>query len=86
MLDEVKKDCTTRMQKCVQVFMADLKKMRTGRAHPSLVEHLKINKKDHHSRRGLLVMVGQRKRLLKYLMRKDLESYQSLIKRLGLKG
>ncbi|MGB8693390.1 MAG: ribosome recycling factor [Steroidobacteraceae bacterium] len=43
MLDEVKKDCTTRMQKCVQVFMADLKKMRTGRAHPSLVEHLKVD-------------------------------------------
>jgi ribosome recycling factor len=43
MLDEVKKDCITRMQKCVQVFMADLKKMRTGRAHPSLVEHLKVD-------------------------------------------
>lgn len=43
MLDEVKKDCTTRMQKCVQVFMGDLKKMRTGRAHPSLVEHLKVD-------------------------------------------
>ncbi len=43
MLDEVKKDCVTRMQKCVQVFMADLKKMRTGRAHPSLVEHLKVD-------------------------------------------
>jgi ribosome recycling factor len=43
MLDEVKMDCTTRMHKCVQVFMADLKKMRTGRAHPSLVEHLKVD-------------------------------------------
>ena len=43
MLDEVKKDATTRMQKCVQIFMADLKKMRTGRAHPSLVEHLKVD-------------------------------------------
>lgn len=43
MLDDLKKDATVRMQKCVQVFMADLKKMRTGRAHPSLVEHLKVD-------------------------------------------
>jgi ribosome recycling factor len=43
MLDELKKDATVRMQKCVQMFMADLKKMRTGRAHPSLVEHLKVD-------------------------------------------
>ena len=43
MLDELKKDATVRMQKCVQVFQADLKKMRTGRAHPSLVEHLKVD-------------------------------------------
>jgi ribosome recycling factor len=43
MLDDVKKDATARMQKCVQVFLADLKKMRTGRAHPSLVEHLKVD-------------------------------------------
>ena len=43
MLDDLKKDATVRMQKCVQIFQADLKKMRTGRAHPSLVEHLKID-------------------------------------------
>jgi len=43
MLDDIKKDATTRMQKCVQVFMADLKKMRTGRAHPSLVDNLKVD-------------------------------------------
>ena len=42
MLDDIKKDCTARMAKCVQVFQADLKKLRTGRAHPSLVEHLKV--------------------------------------------
>jgi ribosome recycling factor len=43
MLDDLKKDATVRMQKCVQMFLADLKKMRTGRAHPSLVEHLKVD-------------------------------------------
>jgi ribosome recycling factor len=43
MLDDLKKDATVRMQKCVQVFQADLKKLRTGRAHPSLVEHLKVD-------------------------------------------
>jgi len=43
MLEDIKKDAVGRMQKCVQVFHADLKKMRTGRAHPSLVEHLKID-------------------------------------------
>jgi len=42
MLDDIKKDATARMAKCVQVFQADLKKLRTGRAHPSLVEHLKV--------------------------------------------
>ncbi len=43
MLDDIKKDATVRMQKCVQVFQADLRKLRTGRAHPSLVEHLKVD-------------------------------------------
>ncbi|MGH8252641.1 MAG: ribosome recycling factor [Steroidobacteraceae bacterium] len=43
MIDDLKKDATVRMQKCVQIFQADLKKMRTGRAHPSLVEHLKVD-------------------------------------------
>ena len=43
MLEDLKKDAAARMQKCVQVFQADLRKMRTGRAHPSLVEHLKVD-------------------------------------------
>jgi len=52
----------------------------------SLTEHFKVHKKDHHSRRGLLKMVGQRKRLLNYLRTKDLDSYRSLIKELGIRG
>ena len=51
----------------------------------NLTEHLKEHKKDHHSRRGLLIMVGQRRSLLDYLNRKNLERYQDLIKRLGLR-
>ena len=51
-----------------------------------LVEHLKINKKDNHSRRGLLLMVGQRKRLLKYLNLKSPDRYKDVISRLGLRG
>jgi ribosome recycling factor len=43
MMEDIKKDAVSRMQKCVQVFNADLKKLRTGRAHPSLVEHLKVD-------------------------------------------
>jgi len=50
-----------------------------------LVEHLKINKKDHHSRRGLLLMVGQRRRLLRYLKRKNTTSYFDIAEKLGLK-
>jgi len=50
-----------------------------------LTEHLKIHKKDHHSRRGLLMQVGQRRRLLAYLQRKDLERYRKLINELGLR-
>ena len=50
-----------------------------------LNEHLKIHKKDHHSRRGLLKMVGQRRNLLNYLKKNDLERYRSLIARLGLR-
>jgi small subunit ribosomal protein S15 len=50
-----------------------------------LTEHFKVNKKDHNSRRGLLQMVGKRRRLLKYLMRKDIEKYRSLIKQLQLR-
>ena len=51
----------------------------------NLTEHLKIHKKDFHSRRGLLVMVGQRRRLLDYLNQKNTERYQELIKRLELR-
>ena len=50
-----------------------------------LNEHLKIHKKDHHSRRGLLKMVGRRRNLLNYLKEKDIERYRSLIARLGLR-
>jgi small subunit ribosomal protein S15 len=50
-----------------------------------LTEHFKTHKKDHHSRRGLLKLVGQRRRLLNYLRRTDLERYQTIIKELGLR-
>ncbi len=50
-----------------------------------LNEHLKVHKKDHHSRRGLLKMVGQRRNLLNYLRESDLERYRNLIARLGLR-
>jgi small subunit ribosomal protein S15 len=50
-----------------------------------LTEHLKSHKKDHHSRRGLLQLVGRRRRLLNYLQRTDVERYRSLIQRLGLR-
>lgn len=50
-----------------------------------LVEHLKKNKKDHHSRRGLLMLVGQRKRLVHYLQRSDFKKYEKLAAELGLK-
>ena len=50
-----------------------------------LNEHLKIHKKDHHSRRGLLMMVGQRRSMLNYLKRKDIERYRQLIAELGLR-
>ena len=50
-----------------------------------LTEHLKMHPKDHHSRRGLLQMVGRRRRLLEYLRRSDVERYRALIGRLGLR-
>lgn len=50
-----------------------------------LTEHLRVHKKDHHSRRGLLKMVGQRRRLLEYLRKTDVKRYTSLIERLGLR-
>jgi small subunit ribosomal protein S15 len=51
----------------------------------SLTEHFKLHKKDTNSRRGLLQLVGQRRRLLKYLQRSDLEGYRALIEKLGLR-
>ena len=51
----------------------------------NLTEHLKVHAKDHHSRRGLLIMVGQRRRLLDYTKRKGVNRYQALIKRLGIR-
>ncbi len=56
----------------------------TGRIS-HLTEHLKEHKHDHHSRRGLLLLVGQRRRLLNYLQNTDIERYRSLIERLGLR-
>jgi small subunit ribosomal protein S15 len=50
-----------------------------------LTEHLKVHKHDHHSRRGLLLLVGRRRRLLNYLTKTDIERYRSLIQRLGLR-
>ncbi len=50
-----------------------------------LTEHLKVHKKDHHSRRGLLMLVGQRRRLLNYVKNKDVKRYRSIIETLGLR-
>ena len=50
-----------------------------------LTEHLKTHKKDHHSRRGLLMMIGKRKNLLAYLMAKDIERYRAIIEKLNLR-
>ncbi len=50
-----------------------------------LTEHLKTHKKDHHSRRGLLKMVGHRRNLLNYLMKKDIERYRAVIAKLGIR-
>ena len=51
----------------------------------NLTEHLKENKKDHHSRRGLLMMVGQRRNLLAYVQKNDIERYRAIVARLGLR-
>jgi len=51
----------------------------------TLTEHLKVNKKDHHSRRGLLKMVGHRRKLLNYLANTDIERYRTVIERLGIR-
>ena len=50
-----------------------------------LTEHLRTHRKDHHSRRGLLVLVGKRRRMLNYMQRNDLDAYRELIKQLGLR-
>ena len=50
-----------------------------------LTEHLKVHKKDNHSRRGLLMMVGQRRGMLAYLQKKDVERYRAIVKKLGLR-
>lgn len=50
-----------------------------------LTEHLKVNKKDHHSRRGMYMMIGQRRGLLDYLKRKDIGRYRALIEKLGIR-
>ncbi|MCM8901167.1 30S ribosomal protein S15 [Caldicoprobacter algeriensis] len=50
-----------------------------------LTEHLKVHKKDHHSRRGLLMMVGRRRALLNYLMKKDIERYRAIVSKLNLR-
>jgi small subunit ribosomal protein S15 len=50
-----------------------------------LTSHLRANTKDHHSRRGLLMLVGRRRRFLRYLQKKDLEAYRALIRELGLR-
>ena len=50
-----------------------------------LTEHLRVNKKDHHSRRGLLKMVGKRRKMLDYLMAKDIERYRAIIAKLGIR-
>ena len=51
-----------------------------------LTEHLKMHKKDHHTRRGLLKLVGQRRRLLNYLKKVDIERYRSVVAKLGIRG
>jgi small subunit ribosomal protein S15 len=51
----------------------------------TLTEHLKVNKKDHHSRRGMLKMVGHRRNLLGYLQKKDVNRYRAIIEKLGLR-
>jgi small subunit ribosomal protein S15 len=51
-----------------------------------LTEHLKLHKKDHHTRRGLLKLVGQRRRLLGYIKKNDIERYRELIAKLGIRG
>jgi small subunit ribosomal protein S15 len=84
---------TERTQEIVAQFGTDEKDTGNTRVQVALLtqrindltEHLRTNKKDHHSRRGLLMLVGRRRRLLNYLQKKDLEGYRALIKELGLR-
>ncbi len=78
--NEVKELCCSRNTGSPEVQIAVL----TRRIN-ELTEHLKVHKKDHHSRRGLLKMVGHRRNLLGYLQKKDIERYRAIIARLGLR-
>jgi small subunit ribosomal protein S15 len=77
---EAKQDLITKHGKSDQVQVAML-----TRRIEELTEHLRTHPKDHYSRRGLLKLVGRRRRFLNYLQRKDLEGYRALIKELGLR-
>ena len=77
-VDEYKRDSSDTGSPEVQVALLSARIIH-------LTEHFQVHKHDHHSRRGLLRMVNQRRKLLDYLKRKDLSGYQDLIKRLGLR-
>jgi small subunit ribosomal protein S15 len=82
-----------RKQEIVAKFGADEKDTGNSRVQIALLtarindltQHLREHKKDHHSRRGLLMLVGQRRRLLNYMQRHDLDGYRELVKELGLR-
>jgi small subunit ribosomal protein S15 len=84
---------TERKQEIVSKFGTDEKDTGSTRVQVALLtarindltEHLREHKKDHHSRRGLLMLVGQRRRLLNYMQRHDLDGYRELVKELGLR-
>jgi small subunit ribosomal protein S15 len=84
---------TERKQEIVSKFGADEQDTGNSRVQIALLtarindltEHLRAHKKDHHSRRGLLMLVGQRRRLLNYMQRHDLAGYRELVKELGLR-
>lgn len=78
LIDEYKKHETDTGSPEVQIALL-------SREIAELTEHLKTHKKDHHSRRGLLMKVGKRRRLLNYLKKEDVERYRTLIKQLGLR-
>ena len=92
-----KEDCTMIAKEKKQAIIAEYGRTPNDTGSPEvqvailtariqeLTEHLKANPKDHHSRRGLLKMVGQRRGLLDYLKKIDIERYRSLIERLGLR-